>query len=173
MTAVERVNDAALRGIIAVLALADGILHFVLDIVLFRGRFWGSAFPAGGRPDAAPGAGPRPGLPAGGAAPRAAGPRIALPLPLNELFLLNFVGEVVLVSLFLWSRRLPVERRWWINLVMIGYVALTFTGWWLYGRPNPMGLGYLSKGIEILLVVTLIADIAAMLPVRRVAGRVA
>jgi hypothetical protein len=42
---------------------------------------------------------------------------------------------------------------------MMGYAAVTFVAWWMFGRPNPMGLGYLSKGIEILLIIALAADI--------------
>src|SRR5438046_10643001 len=97
-----------LPAIITVFALADGVLHRSLDFVLFRGRLFGSPGPppGGGLPGGPPG-GPL-GAPAAnataaatasaiaGAAPRAAGVpagpppgQPALPLPLNELFLLN------------------------------------------------------------------------------------
>jgi hypothetical protein len=75
------------------------------------------------------------------------------------LFILNFAGEVVLVLLFWFSRRLLGARRWLVDVVMIVYAAATFTAWWMLGRPNPMGLGYLSKGIEIVLIIALIVDI--------------
>jgi hypothetical protein len=42
-------------------------------------------------------------------------------------------------------------------VVLIVYVAIVFAAWWSFGRPNPMGLGYLSKGIEIVLVLALVA----------------
>ncbi len=143
-----RVNDAVLRAIIAVLALADGTLHLLLDFVLFRGNFFGSPFPAGPRPGTPPGrTGPPPtrGLP--------------IPLPLNELFLLNFIGAVILVLVFWFSRRWLAERRWIVDVVMIIYAATTFVAWVLFGRPNPMGLGYLSKGIELVLIVALCVDL--------------
>jgi hypothetical protein len=156
----QRVNDGILRGVIAVLALADGALHFLLDIVLFHGRFIGSPFPAAPRTGVAPArTGPPP------------GPRLQLPLPLNEIFLLNFLGAVVLVGLFLFSRRWQAARRWWVDVLMMGYEAVTFVAWWLFGRPNPMGLGYLSKGIEIVLIIALIVDIRSMLPSRAVVRR--
>lgn len=159
----ERVNDGFLRLVIAALALADGVIHFSLDLILFRGRFWGSPFPAGPRPAAVP---PR-------AGPPPSGPRLALPLPLNELFLLNFLGALVLVGLFLYSSRWAGARRWWVDVIMIGYAALTFAAWWLFGRPNPMGLGYLSKGIEVLLVIALISHISGLLSARALARRTA
>ncbi len=144
-----RVNQSILRILIAILALADGVLHLSLDFVLFRGNFIGRPFPAG----------PRPGtLPGGGGPPPGAGPNL-FALPLNELFLLNFVGAVVLVLLFVFSARWLGARRWWVNVVMIAYAAATFGGWLLFGRPNPMGLGYLSKGIEIGLIIVLLVDI--------------
>jgi hypothetical protein len=156
----QRVNDGFLRAAIVILALADGVIHLLLDFVLFRGRFFGSAFPAGPRPGAAPGRAAPPG-----------GPRLALPLPLNELFLLNFLGAVVLVALFLYSRRWEAVKRVWVNVIMIGYAAVTFIAWWMFGRPNPMGLGYLSKGIEILLIIALAADIWSTLPSRALVSR--
>ncbi len=159
----DQVKSRILRPLIAVLALADGVLHFALDFILFRGNFFGSPFPPARPPTAAPGrAGPPP-----GARP------LALPLPLNELFLLNFVGEVVLVLLFLFVRDRLGANRWWVNVIMIGYVAVTFVAWWLFGRPNPMGLGYLSKGIEIVLIIVLSVDLWGILRPARIAQRAA
>jgi hypothetical protein len=141
----NRANDKILQIVITILALGDGALHFALDLILFRGNFFGSGFPAGPPPGAAPGrTGPPPG-------PRS-NPLI---LPLNELFLLNFIGAVVLVLLFWFSRRWLGERRWLMDIVMIAYAAATFGAWLISGRPNPMGLGYLSKSIEIVLVIVL------------------
>ncbi len=153
----NQANQGILRPIIAVLALADGTLHLLLDFVLFRGRFFGSPFPAGPRPGAAPGRVPPP------------NPFI---LPLNELFLLNFIGEVVLVLLFWFSRRLLGNRRWIVDAGMIAYAAATFIGWWIFGRPNPMGLGYLSKGIEIVLIIALLADLWSIFRPGRIESRV-
>ncbi len=147
----ESANDRLLRPIIAVLALADGTLHLLLDFVLFRGRLFGNPFsglrpPAGGPPRGAPPANP-----------------LVLPLPLNEMFVLNFVGAVVLVVLFWFAPRLLGARRWLVDLFMMFYAAATFAAWWMFGRPNPMGLGYLSKGIEIVLVLALAVHIWSIL----------
>jgi hypothetical protein len=150
----NRVNQPILRIIIPILALADGVLHFLLDFILFRGNFFGSPFPAGPRPGTAP---------SGGAAPPPRAGGNPLILPLNELFLLNFVGAVILVVLFLFSRRLLGERRWLADVALILYAAGAFVAWLMVGRPNPMGLGYLSKGIEIVLIITLITDIWSIL----------
>ncbi len=155
----NRLPQPILQLVIVLLALADGTIHLLLDFVLFRGRLIGSPFSGTPRP---PAGGPRP-----GPAP------LALPRPLNELFLLNFVGEVVLVLLFLFSRRLLGERRWLIDIGMIAYAAATFIGWWLFGRPNPMGLGYLSKGIEIALIVFLLVDLWSIFRSRVVSQPVA
>jgi len=136
-----------LRIGISVLALGDGVLHGLLDIILFGGS---RRPPTGGgnRPPGPPPNGPRPG-----------GFRLPLFLPLNQLFILNLVGEVVLVLLFWLSRRLLGARRWLVDVAMILYASTTFVAWWLFGRPNPMGLGYLSKGMEIVLVIALLVDI--------------
>ncbi len=142
----KRGKDQILRIVIVVLALADGVLHLLLDFVLFGPR---NGPPAGSRPTPPPGS-PRP------------GPRLALPLPLNVLFLLNFIGEVVLVLLFWFGPRWLGRRRWLINVVMIIYAATTFIAWVMFGAPNPMGLGYLSKGIEIALIIALLVDIWAI-----------
>ena len=140
----ERMNNQILRIIIVVLALADGVLHLLLDFILFGGR---NGPPAGPRPT------PPPGSPPPGARP------FALPVPLNVLFLLNFIGEVVLVLLFWFGPRWLGRRRWLVNVIMIIYAATTFAAWVMFGRPNPMGLGFLSKGIEIALIIALLVDI--------------
>ena len=132
-------NNLLVRAVIALLALADGTIHLALDFVLFRGNLIGSPFPSGG---GAPSSGSRSGLSA---------------LPLNELFLLNFIGAVVLVVLFWFANRWLGARRWLMNIVLIAYEVTTFVAWVLFGRPNPMGLGYLSKSIEVVLVVILVA----------------
>ena len=139
-------SNRILRIVITILALADGVLHLALDFVLFGGR---NGPPSGPRPTPPPGSPP----PA---------PRLALPLPLNVLFLLNFIGEVVLVVLFWLSPRLLGRRRWLINVIMIIYAAITFIAWVMFGAPNPMGLGYLSKGLEIALIIALLVDIWLM-----------
>jgi hypothetical protein len=142
------IRPGVLRPIIALFALADGTIHLLLDFVLFRGNFFGSGLRTARPPASVP---PRTGPPPGAGSP--------FILPLNELFLLNFIGAVVLVLLFWFSRRLLGERRWLVDVVMIVYASATFIAWWVIGRPNPMGLGYLSKGVEIVLIISLIADL--------------
>jgi hypothetical protein len=149
----DRANNMLVRALIVILALGDGVLHLSLDFILFRGNLIGGGFPAG----------PRPGLPPGGGGPRP-GPRLTpFILPLNELFVLNFIGEVVLVLLFWFSPRWLGGRRWWVDVVMIVYAAATFGAWLVFGRPNPMDLGYLSKGVEVLLIIVLLVDIWSLL----------
>jgi hypothetical protein len=134
------------RGLIAalitLLVLADGALHLSLDFVLFRGNLFGRFGPPPGAPAPPPGAG--------------GGPPEFL-LPLNQMFVLNLVGYLVLLAVF-WivALKLP-DWNWFADVLLVVYVAMVFYAWLRFGAPNPMGyLGYLSKGIEILLVVTLL-----------------
>src|SRR5579884_2314897 len=86
-----------LPGIITVLALADGALHLLLDVVLFHGNFWGGfAGPGGGgaHPGGAPLAPGGPGAHPGIAAAHPPMASISLPLPTNELFVLNCLGYI-------------------------------------------------------------------------------
>ncbi len=126
----ERTNTNILHVVIAILALADGVLHFSLEFAV------GFPFPLPGAPDA--------GVP----------PFIHL---LSELFLLNFLGAVVLVGLFWFGDRWLGPRRWLIDVAMIAFAAATLISWWMFGRHNPMGLGYLSLAIEVVLIVSLVA----------------
>ena len=148
----RRLNQQILRVSIALLALADGVLHLFLNLGLFRGGPPPGAS-AGGFRGGVPG-----GVPGGGGPPPGAG-RFPFILPLNQLFLLNFIGWVILVILFWFSPRLLGKRRWLMDVAMIVYAAVAFVAWLLFGAPNPMGLGYVSKGIEIALVIALSVDI--------------
>ncbi|MGI9149205.1 MAG: hypothetical protein ACR2IK_22095 [Chloroflexota bacterium] len=131
-----------LPAIIIVLGLADGALHFALDVVLFGGNFFGRL-------------GPPPGAPQATVRP---GPPVPLPLPLNQMFLLNCIGYLVLVGLFWFAWRRRDRWRLGVTLVLLAYVATAFLAWVDLGRPNPMGLGYLSKGVEIVLALALLAN---------------
>ena len=181
----------ALSGMITVLALADAVIHFRLDYVLFHGKLWGSSHPgppgapsaAAGGPPGAPGAAP--GGPSG--APRGApsgpppGGHTSNPvlraldiahitgLPLNELFVLNAIGYVVLAAVF-WFVQLRLPRwHWLIDVALIGYTTASIIGWWDAGKPNPQNLGYLSKGLEAALILVLVVHIGFVL--RRVGAR--
>jgi len=113
-----------LRPLILALAIADGVLHLALNFVLFRGNLFGELpFPS------------------------------PFPLPLNQLFTLNFIGYIVLAILFWFGPQLLGARRWLIDLAMIVYAALSIVGWALVGAPNPNGLGYLSKALEFALII--------------------
>ena len=139
-----------LRVIVTIPALASAVLHLALNVVLFRGNFGffrlGEAPPPGPPPGAS---GPPPGTP----------PPPQLPLPLSQLFFLNFVGWIVLVVLFWLAPRWLGAWSWLIDAAMIVYTVLIIVGWLYIGGPNPMGLGYLSKVIEVVLLIALLAHL--------------
>src|SRR5215208_4809228 len=117
-----------LRIAIVVLALVDGVLHLALNQVLFRGNFFGALpFPS------------------------------PFPLPMNQMFTLNFVGYVVLALAFWFAPRFLGRQSWLLDVVLMVYVLAAVIGWVQVDMPNPMGLGYLSKGIEAALIVALAA----------------
>jgi hypothetical protein len=142
--------------LIVILAIADGPVHLSLDFVLFRGNLFGPLGPP-------PGAPPLP-------APGAGGPP-RMPLPLNQLFALNFVGYLLLaVTVWFGTHRLG-GWAWLFDVALVVYVAAIFGAWWSFGRPNPMGLGYLSKTIEIVLILALVAHVWTALAKRRPVAR--
>jgi hypothetical protein len=157
MASVARSSAVATGGvlpiIITILALADGVLHFGLDFILFRGNIIGGFGP---RPGAGSGTAPRPATPPPGPRPP------QLPVSLNELFLLSLVGYVVLLALFWLAPRWLGRWSWLVDVAMIAYAGLIFAGWLLFGHPNPMGLGYLARGVELLLAVTLVIHIIGL-----------
>jgi hypothetical protein len=165
ITAITTRAPRLLAPFIVALALADGVLHLALDFVLFHGAFWGSGSPAG------PPSGGGPGSGAPGPAPGA--PANPLLLPLNELFLLNFLGYVGLVLVFWLAPRWLGQWRWVVDAALMGYAALGIVAWLEVGRPNPLGLGYLSKGLEIALILAVAAHARMVLGTRAVAGRTA
>jgi hypothetical protein len=89
-----------LPPLMVVLMLADGVLHLRLNFLLNGGTLWGAAKPGGGHP-----AGPPPGAPAGGVPAGGHPPSNPFPLPLNEMFTLNFVAAIVLAVVFLIASR--------------------------------------------------------------------
>lgn len=92
---------------------------------------------------------------------------------LSELFLLNFIGFVVLAAVFLLSPRWLRARCWLVDVVLICYAAAALLAWVQSGGPNPFGLGYVSKVIEVMLIVALLADLwsLAQRPLRQAAHR--
>ena len=127
--------------LITILALADGILHVGLDFVLFRGNLFGRLGPPPGAPPP----------PTGGGGPP------QFPLPLNQLFVLNLVGYIVLVLLLWFVAPRLGGWGWLVEAVFILYTALVIGGWMRFGAPNPRNLGYLSKTLEIVLILALLA----------------
>jgi len=152
----ERVTPASsihrvLPVLITVLAACDAVLHLALDAVLFRGNFFGRLGPPPGAPAGPPPGGPRP------------APLVPIPLPLNQMFVLNFVGYLVLIGLFWFVARRFGNGRWWVDVLFVVFVLATFLGWVEVGGPNPQGLGYLSKGIELVLMVALLSHLWLLL----------
>jgi hypothetical protein len=155
-----RANRFILPIVVTLLALGDGLLHLRLIYILFRGRLWGSPSFGGPPPGAPPRApGPPPGAPRG--KPPQAIPFISLPL--NELFLLNCIGFVVLVLLFWLALRQFGGWVWVVDVALIAFTVVSIVGWVRVGKPNPMGYGHLAKGVEIVLIVALLAHLAYLL----------
>jgi hypothetical protein len=110
----------------------------------------------GGRMGRPPGGGP--GGPGGGRPPGGGGPSIMsmLPVPLPVLFLLNFVGYIVLaIALYLPAlQRYRQVTRW----VLIVYTAITVILWFLFTGGRFDIIGYSDKIVEIALIVLLLID---------------
>ena len=86
---------------------------------------------------------------------------------MNELFLLNCIGFIALV-LVLWL----VLRRfgcavWVVDVALIAFTTLSIVGWVRVGKPDPMGYGHISKGVEIALIIVLLAHIGYLNTRRR------
>ncbi|HVA23143.1 MAG TPA: hypothetical protein VMW62_02005 [Chloroflexota bacterium] len=128
-----------LAALIALLALAIGILHFALDFVLFGGRFVSSGPPPGG-PRRAP-AGPPPGGIASIVGPH-----------LPELFVANMVVFVVLAIVFLAFSRSRPPVRTAIDFLIVLVTVVTLACWYGIGRPNPRGLGRWAVTLEFALI---------------------
>jgi hypothetical protein len=132
---------------IIVLAVVSGLVHLYRAILMFG--LMGAAR-MGGRP---PGGGPRGGRPPGGG-----GPSIMsmLPVPLPVLFLLNFVGYIVLaIALYL-----PALQRYRqiIRWVLIAYTAVTVILWFLITGGHFDVVSYGDKIVELGLIVLLLID---------------
>jgi hypothetical protein len=144
-----------LSAIVALLALAVGILHFALDFVLFRGNIFGRLGPAPGapRPSGAPS-----GPPAG--APRP--PSFPFGLQLPQVFLANLILFVVLVIAFLLVLRGRPSLASIVDLLLVLAALATLYGWNSFNRPNPQGLGIWAVGLEIALIVFALAHAVVM-----------
>lgn len=77
------------------------------------------------------------------------------------LFTLNALGYVALaaalVFVFLVPLRIVQQLRWLPRLALIGYALVTIVGWLLMGPRYDMA--YISKAIEVVLIVLLVVDL--------------
>jgi len=137
---------------IAIIALAvvSGLVHLYRAVLMFG--LMGAAR-TGGRP---PGGGGFRG--GGGRPPGGGGPSIMsmLPVPLPTLFLLNFVGYIVLAIAFYLPalQRYRQITRW----VLIVYTAVTVILWFLFTGGRFDIIGYGDKIVELALIVLLLID---------------
>ena len=136
---------------IIVLAVLTGVVHLYRALLMF-GLLGGMGM-GGPRGGGRPGGGPPPGAHPGGG-----GPSIMsmLPVPLSTLFLLNFVGYVVLAAVLY----LPALQRYRqvIRCVLLAYTLLTVVLWYLFTGGHPDPVGYIDKIMEVGLIVLLLFD---------------
>ena len=137
-----------LQIVIIVLVVITALIHLQRGIGMFAGG------PPGGRPGGGQ-AGPPPG---GGFGGGRGGFNIlsVLPIPLPYLFLLNGIGYLVLVS----ALYLPQLHQYQpiVRWLLIAFAAVTICMYFAIAgfRFNP--IGYLTKGIEVTLIVLLLID---------------
>ncbi len=133
---------------IIILAVITALVHLDRSITTM-GALTGAhpAVPPGGHPG-----GPPAGRPGGG------GPSILsfIPIPLPILFLLNFIGYIVLVT----ALYLPVLRRYQriVRWLLIVFAAVTIIAWFLVTGGSPNLLAYIDKPIEVALIVLLLIE---------------
>jgi len=131
---------------IIVLAVVTGLVHLYRGLTIML-RVGGAA-------------GRRSGSLAGrsGGPPPGGGPSIMalLPLPLQDLFILNFIGYVVLaIALYL----PPLQRyQQVIRWILIAYAAITIILWFLITMARPDVFAYIDKPIELALIALLLID---------------
>jgi hypothetical protein len=145
-----------LQVVIIVLTVATAFIH--LDKALMLGVFGGhpAGMPSGSHTGAPGAAGGHPARP-----PRRGG-MLPLPLPLSVLFLLNFIGYLVLiVALYLPLPRLArYQQRYHrlIRWVLAAFALVTILGYFAIVGSMPNPLGELDKALEIGLIVFLLIE---------------
>jgi Na+-translocating ferredoxin:NAD+ oxidoreductase RnfA subunit len=78
-------------------------------------------------------------------------------------FVLNFLAYVLLAGAFLVVRRRSLNARRVVDALLALLTLATLVAWLLNGRfPNPSGLGYTSKLIEIVLIVAVALHAASL-----------
>ncbi len=136
-----------LQIVIIVLVVITALIHLQRGI-----GFLGGGPPGGGRPGGGQ-AGPPPG---GGGGQGGFNIMQLIPIPLPFLFLLNGIGYLVLVG----ALYLPQLRQYQpiVRWLLIAFAAVTIIMYFAIGglRFNPVG--YLTKAIEVALIVLLLID---------------
>ncbi len=137
---------------IIILAVATALVH------LFRALSMGAM--SAGRPPGFSGTRPPRGFsggrPGAGGVPPGMSLLSHLPVSLQVLFLLNFIGYIVLVV----ALYLPALRRFQriIRWVLIIYTAITIILWFLVTGGSYSLLGYIDKPIEVALIILLVIE---------------
>lgn len=72
------------------------------------------------------------------------------------MFLMNAVGYLVLAAAMVAPLALASKYRWLIRAALIVFALLTIGGWMMFGAR--IFLGYLDKGIEIILIALLFVE---------------
>lgn len=75
---------------------------------------------------------------------------------IDILFTLNGLGYLVLLLLYFLPIPIAQNNRNLIRWVFIGYTAVTILAWVFVGEPAL--LGYVTKAIEVLLIISLLLD---------------
>lgn len=143
---------------IIILALATALVHldrgFTMSMLSGAGHFAGAGhLPTGGHFRGSAG-----GPPAGSAGGRPGGAGILsfIPIPLNILFYLNFVGYVVLIT----ALYLPPLQNYQhlIRWALIIYTIITILAWFLIAHAQPNLLAYGDKVMEVALIALLLIE---------------
>ena len=81
---------------------------------------------------------------------------------LNVLFLLNFAGYVVLTAAFVISLRMSSKLGRVASLALLAYATATILAWIGGGQDDLLGLGYVSKGAEVALILALVLHLRTL-----------
>lgn len=150
---------------IIILVVVTALIHLQRGLPMLMGNGGGGG-PQGGSP---PGGGNFPrgdgNFPRGGGGPPGGGGGAAALLsilPLPVLFILNFVGYIVLVT----ALYLPALRRFqpFTRWLLIAFAALTIVAWFMFSGGNFNTLALIDKVVEGLLIILLLIE--AFLPKR-------
>lgn len=86
----------------------------------------------------------------------AAGIHFSLLFP-DLVFILNGLGFLALLAAYIAPLPIFQKNKNIIRWAFIGYTALTIAAWVILGDKS-MPLGWLTKGVEVLLILLLLAD---------------